>query len=118
IYNGTTFAQSIIDTGSNGYFFPDSTLPLCPMSLQDFYCPPVAANLSATLLGANGRQAGVLFQVANTANLIQTGNAVFNNLGGPSSTFDWGLPFFLGRVVFVGIEGQLSTLGTGPFYAF
>ena len=118
IYNGTTFAQSIIDTGSNGYFFPDSTLPLCPMSLQDFYCPPVAANLSATLLGANGRQAGLLFQVANTANLIQTGNAVFNNLGGPSSTFDWGLPFFLGRVVFVGIEGQFSTLGTGPFYAF
>jgi len=118
IYNGTTFAQSFIDTGSNGYFFPDSALPLCPMSLQDFFCPSVAADLSATLFGVNGRQAAVLFQVANTATLIQTGNAVFNNLGGPSSTFDWGLPFFLGRVVFVGIEGQFSTLGTGPFYAF
>ncbi|MDI3466477.1 MAG: DUF3443 family protein [Nitrospira sp.] len=118
IYNGTTFAQSFIDTGSNGYFFPDSTLPVCPMPLQDFFCPPAAANLSATLLGVNGRQAAVSFQVANTATLIHTGNAVFNNLGGPSSTFDWGLPFFLGRVVVVGIEGQLSTLGTGPLYAF
>ncbi len=120
VYKGTTFAQSIIDTGSNGYFFPDSTLPLCPIptQLQDFYCPSAAANLSATLFDVNGRQAIVLFQVANTANLFQTGNAAFNNLGGPSSTFDWGLPFFLGRVVFVGIEGQLSTLGTGPFYAF
>jgi hypothetical protein len=74
--------------------------------------------LSATLFGANGRQATVLFQVANTANLLQTGNTAFNNLGGQFSTFDWGLPFFLGRVVFVGIEGQISTLGTGPFYAF
>lgn len=118
IYNGTTFPQSFIDTGSNGYFFPDSTLPACPMPLQDFFCPPAAANLSATLLGVNGRQAVVPFQVANTANLRQTGNAVFNNLGGPSSTFDWGLPFFLGRVVVVGIEGQLSTLGAGPLYAF
>ena len=118
IYNGTTFAQSFIDTGSNGYFFPDSTIPVCPMSLQGFFCPPAAANLSATLLGVNGRQATVSFQVANAAPLIHTGNAVFTNLGGPSSTFDWGLPFFLGRIVFVGIEGQLSTLGTGPFYAF
>jgi hypothetical protein len=118
VYKGTTFAQSFIDTGSNGYVFSDSTLPLCPMSLQDFYCPLVPANLSATLFGANGRQATVLFQVANTANLLQTGNTAFNNLGGQFSTFDWGLPFFLGRVVFVGIEGQISTLGTGPFYAF
>ncbi len=118
IYKGTTFAQSIIDSGSNGYFFSDSTLPVCPMSLQDFFCPPAAANLSAMLSDVNARQAVVPFQVANTANLLQTGNAVFNNLGGPSSAFDWGLPFFLGRVVFVGIEGQLSTLGTGPFYAF
>ncbi|MBS0184278.1 MAG: DUF3443 domain-containing protein [Nitrospira sp.] len=118
IYNGTTFAQSIIDTGSNGYFFPDSTLPLCPMPDQDFYCPSAAADLSAAIFGVNAGRATVPFQVANTANLLQTGNAVFNNLGGPSSSFDWGLPFFLGRVVFVGIEGQLSTLGTGPLYAF
>ncbi|HWF62727.1 MAG TPA: DUF3443 family protein [Nitrospira sp.] len=122
VYKGTT-AQSVIDTGSNGYFFPDSTLPLCPMPDQDFYCPLATANLSATLFGVNARQATVPFQVANAANLL-TGNAVFNNLGGPSPflssspTFDWGLPFFLGRVVFVGIEGQPSTLGTGPFYAF
>ena len=88
------------------------------MPLQDFYCPSTEANLSATLFGANSRQAAVSFQIANTANLLQTGNAVYNNLGGPFSTFDWGLPCFLGRVVVVGIEGQLSPLGTGPLYAF
>ncbi len=124
IYNGTSFPESVIDTGSNGYFFPDSTLPLCLKPEQDFYCPLVTASLSATLFGVNAPQATVPFQVANATNLLNTGNAAFNNLGGPSpsssssSTFDWGLPFFLGRIVFVGIEGQSSTLGTGPLYAF
>jgi hypothetical protein len=27
VYNGNTFAQSIIDSGSNGFFFPDASLP-------------------------------------------------------------------------------------------
>jgi hypothetical protein len=56
--------------------------------------------------------------VANTQLLVDTRNSAFNNLAGDFSTFDWGLPFFLGRTVFVGIEGQSSSLGTGPFFAF
>ena len=118
IYKSTTIGQSVIDSGSNGYFFPDQTLSPCAMPFQDFYCPPSPASLSATLIGTNAHQATISFQVANSVNLFQTGNAVFNNLGGPFSGFVWGLPFFLGRTVFVGIEGRPSTLGTGPFVAF
>jgi hypothetical protein len=70
------------------------------------------------MLGVNGAQAIVPFQVANTQQLVQTNNAAFNNLAGEFPIFDWGLPFFLGRTVFVGIEGQSSSLGTGPFFAF
>jgi len=120
IYKGTTFGQSVVDSGSNGYFFPDPTIPVCATPLQDFYCPPTSmpSNLSATLVGANGHQAAISFQVANTLSFAHTGNAVSNNLGGPFSTFIWGLPFFLGRTAYVGIEGQPSTLGTGPLLAF
>lgn len=119
VYKGRTFPQSIIDSGSNGIFFPDASLMSCAPPLDGFYCPPNAVNLSATIMGANGRQVIVPFQVANTQSLTSTGNAAFNNLGGAFSTFDWGLPFFFGRTVFVGIEGQSSSLGvTGPFYAF
>lgn len=118
MYKGTTFGQSVIDSGSNGYFFPDPTLPICAMPLQDFYCPSSPANLSATLIGANSQQETIPFQIANTLSLVQTGNAAFNNLGGQFSGFVWGLPFFLGRTAYVGIEGQPSTLGTGPLLAF
>jgi len=46
--------------------------------------------------------------------LFSTNNAVFNDLGGDSGTtptpasdsFDLGLPFFLGKTVFVGIAGE------------
>jgi hypothetical protein len=86
--------------------------------LNGFYCPSSAVNLSGTIIGANSRQTTVPFQVANTESLVATDNAAFNNLGGDLSTFNWGLPFFLGRTVFIGIEGQSSSLGTGPFYAF
>ena len=113
VYKGRTFAQSIIDSGSNGLFFPDASIPTCAAPLNGFYCPPNAVNLSATIMGVN-----VPFQVANAQTLTGTGHAAFNNLGGDLSTFDWGLPFFLGRTVFVGIEGQSSSLGTGPFFAF
>lgn len=117
IYNGKTL-QSIIDSGSNGYFFPDAGIPLCTMPLNVFYCPPNPLNLSATLVGTNGRQMVVPFPVANTESLLQTNDAAFNDLGGPFSVFDWGLPFFLGRTVFVGLEGQPSVLGSGPYFAF
>ena len=118
VYKGRTFAQSIIDSGSNAVFFPDTSFADCAMPLAPFYCPPNPVNLSATISGGSGGQAVVPFQVANTQLLVDTRNSAFNNLGGDFSTFDWGLPFFLGRTVFVGIEGQSSSLGTGPFFAF
>ena len=116
VYKGRIFTESIIDSGSNGLFFPDASLPACPAALNGFYCPPTPLNLSATITGTNG--IAVPFQIGNAQSLAGTGNAAFNNLGGELSTFDWGLPFFLGRTVFIGIEDQSSSLGTGPFFAF
>jgi hypothetical protein len=125
-YQGTTFKDGgncsngggFLDTGSNALFFPDSSIPVC--SAFPFYCPSSPLSLSATNTGAAGAPSGVVnFQVANANALFASGNAVFNNLGGPASGFfDWGLPFFLGRTVYIGINGQNSVLGRGPFWAY
>jgi hypothetical protein len=52
---------------------------------------------------------------------VDSSKVVLPALAGPfgdSSSFDWGLPFFYGRRVYIGLEGQSSSLGAGPYYAF
>ncbi|MDO8773219.1 MAG: DUF3443 domain-containing protein [Burkholderiaceae bacterium] len=116
--------RSFIDTGSNGLYFDSGTITSCPTPGlgAGFYCPSSLTTLSATLSGTNGSSSPVSFSIDNALALFASyPNAVLPTLSGPigdARTFDWGLPFFYGRRVFIGIEGQASTLGTGPFYAF
>lgn len=117
---GQSPSTSFIDTGSNGLYFDSSTIPNC-VGNAGFYCPSSRTTLLATVLGANGSSSPVSFSIDNASALFAGGtNAVLPTLSGPSDahTFDWGLPFFYGRRVFIGIEGQASSIGTGPFYAF
>lgn len=117
-------SPGFFDTGSTFLFFQDPTIPLCPTFNQAF-CPSTPLNLSAVNsgVGANGSPGVVSFQVANAETLANTGNAVFDNFGGPvptglSGEFDWGLPFFIGRTVYTGIEARNSVLGVGPYWAY
>ena len=122
-FNGTSFT-SFIDSGSNGLFFPStSALPDCPGSppISDWFCPSSTVSLSATNTGASGSPSGaVSFQIGNFDSLvINSSNNVFDDIGGNfPDGFDWGLPFFFGRSVFVGIEGKGSSLGFGPYWAY
>ena len=125
---GKSLTKSFIDTGSNGLYFDFDplTLPLCAGSNSGFYCPLSLTTLSATLVGANGVSSSVPFSVDKATNLFAGAtNAALPTLAGDiknAAIFDWGLPFFYGRQVFIGIEGRASSTGTGsitgPFYAF
>lgn len=128
-YNGSQYTNSFIDSGSNGYFFLDSTttgIPLCPSAeAPGFYCPASTLNLTAITTGPNPTglgtavSANIAFSVANALVLFSTPNTAFNNLGGDNAgAFDWGLPFFFGRPVFIGIEGQSSGANVGPYWAY
>jgi hypothetical protein len=112
--NGQPYSQSFIDSGSNGLFFPSTTLTRCGF----WWCPASTQTLTATLTGTDGTSASPAFSIANAQTLFATQNFAFDNLGGPSNAFDWGLPFFFGRRIYTAIESRLTSAGKGPYYAF
>jgi len=122
VYNGRSYSGSIFDTGSDALYFLDSRtagLALCP-DANYYYCPATPQNQTATVQGLNGKAGAVSFQVASADTLFANSVlSAFSNLAGPNpGQFDWGLPFFYGRNVFVGIESQSTPAGFGPFWAF
>ena len=120
-FQGKSYNQSFIDSGSNGLFFLDSPttgLALCPGQDSSFYCPPRTVGFTASNRGANGATTSVSFNIGNADTLNGNFNA-FQELGGPEAgLFDWGLPFFFGRSVFVAIDGQSAPGGTPPYWAY
>ncbi len=126
-YNGQSYPGSFIDSGSNGYFFLDSSLTglaTCGNNTDapGFYCS--SQNFAATNQGSNGTSGVINFSIANAETLFSnSSDFAFSNLGGPSSNsapfyFDWGLPFFFGRNVFVAIAGANTPGGAGPYWAY
>jgi hypothetical protein len=120
-FKGTSLSQSFMDSGSNGYFFNDASIPICT-DQSSFFCPTTTLALSAQIQGTNGTVAQVLFGVAN-ADTIAAAVTVLPDLAGPAgastgSAFDWGVPFFLGRNVYIGLEGTTLAGIQGPADAF
>lgn len=115
--------KSFFDTGSNGIVFsPNGVLELsnCGSGMTTFFCPKGLLQFNATNTGFLGSPVqGVPFQIGNALELQATQNRVFSELGQSlSNYFDWGLPFHLGRNVYIGIENTDSNLGTGPYFAY
>lgn len=122
--DGRVYFRSFIDTGSNGIYFDSNTLTQCSGAniSSDFYCPASTQSLLATLTADNGATNTNAFAVGNAASLFATrANAVQPMLAGiigSTRTFDWGLPFFYGKRVGFAFEGQTTTMGVGPFFAY
>lgn len=120
VFNGTT-VQAFLDSGSNGYFFTDSSLAQCANNFSGFYCPSSAQTRSITLVGLNKTTASASIGIVSAATLFgNTSNFAFNNLAGQiggSTSFDLGLPFFYGRHVYYGIDKSASG-GQSPYVAF
>jgi len=128
-FNNVSLIDSFIDSGSNGLFFQDA-IQQCSVD-TGFYCPSSTLNLSAQNVGANNAQNSVNFSV-DSAIQSSSSDAAFSDLAGPiatgtctssnpnACTFDWGLPFFFGRNVFVAIDGQTVPSGSpaAPWWAY
>ncbi len=118
VYKDKTLSESFLDSGSNGFFFPDASISLCSLS-PGFYCPSATLSLSAVNTSTvSGVSAAVNFTVENLQALDPGVRAA--SVGGSfgATAFDWGMPFFYGRDVFVAIEGAPTLHGTGPYWAY
>jgi hypothetical protein len=61
----------------------------------------------------------VNFAIANPNTFVPTAAAYIDlAAGGGSTNFTWGMPFFYGRKVYIGIEERAAGSYTGPFYAY
>ena len=132
MFNGQTFGNSFIDSGSNGIFFADSSITTCAAPANDptsqivnFYCPASTLTLPVTIQGMNGTMKNNLtFAVGNAINMLEnTDFDAYPQLAGTlppgnAGSFDYGLPFFYGKRVAVAVQGAMTTAGTGPYIAF
>lgn len=122
-FNSQSYPASVIDSGSNANFFPDSALAVCTGNAAGFYCPASTTSLSAINTGANNASSTISFSVVNADTLFQNSSyTASSGLGGTAmagaNSFDWGLPFFFGRTVFTAIEGKSGGGATGPYVAY
>ncbi|HEY2000103.1 DUF3443 family protein [Paraburkholderia sp.] len=119
-FNGAK-TLAFMDSGSNAYFFSDSSLALCGSNFPGFYCPSSGQTRTVGLVGQNGALANVNVGIQDAAVLFANGNNfAFNDLGGQigiPGSFDLGLPFFFGRYVYYGID-RTGNGGQAPFVAF
>ena len=73
-------------------------------------------------MGANNTQSNVTFKVANAKTQFNSNPSftAFDNVAAPNSdqsqTFDFGLPFFYGRIVYTAIEGKNTSGRHGPVF--
>jgi len=123
-FNGSSI-PGFLDSGSNAFFFNDSSIATCPSPNQAWFCPSTSPdNLSASNQGTN-MSSGVTvnFMIENADTLFSSDNTAFSTLAGPFGTtppasFDWGLSFFYGKSVFTAIDGASTPPGPGPYFAF
>ena len=128
IYKGESLTQSFFDSGSNDYFFIDTSLPPCTdASLIAFYCPVVPTTLSAQLTASNGSSINASFILYSPLD-VATSSSAAPGLGlNPTlikpplpfgNSFDFGVPFFFGQTIFTAIEGRTAGGFAGPYVGF
>jgi Protein of unknown function (DUF3443) len=123
--NGVTAVlPALIDSGTDAYAFDDPALPVCSATTYGifggYYCPnPAPKSVSAINTGVNNVTNTVDFAIADPSTFVQTASAFIDLAGGGGSTrFTWGMPFFYGHKIYVGIDQRVAGTNTGPYYAY
>jgi hypothetical protein len=124
-YNGgTKVLPAIIDSGTDSYRFSDPTIAVCTGAfIGGYYCPAAPPQKLFAVnsgVGANNNTNTVDFAIADPDSTFIPGASAYGNLGGGpgSMNFVWGMPFFYGRKIYIGIDQKVAGAYTGPYYAY
>jgi hypothetical protein len=128
-YNGTSFPESFLDSGSTYYYWVDNNITECSQSgYTGFYCPASPLSLAPTLTGYRSGSASAAFTLYNAYTQFAGNVTALPGVGGNPITlgfpnplpgsFDFGLPFFFGRHVYTAIDGRAAGSATGPYFAY
>ena len=120
-YKGTIYPNSFVDSGSSIYGLIDSSMNVCSIAGNNFFCPGGLVNIPIDVSDSNNIT-NITSQITlnDATTLLNSGNIVFNDLGTPligslSNGVDLGLSFFFGKNIVTGINGKTSNLGVGPY---
>ena len=119
--SGTGVNTAFFDTGSNGLFYLESLSRCVPST--GFYCPASTVSRTPSVTGFNGTAVSIPLNIGNAQALFNDGGFAFNNVAGATSgtVFDFGMPFFYGRTVYVGYDpaaGGTTGVSSAAFVAF
>ncbi len=123
VFDGRSFPASTIDSGTETYVLDDDRLPRCE-GMAWAYCAEPERQFGADMLGQGGTRANMRLTIgdykARRDRRFGASDDVAEAAQPQSAAFTWGAPFFLGRRVFLALEGE-SVPGAsgvfGPFYA-
>lgn len=110
-YDGTSYIPSLLDSGSNGFFFP-ATSDQTPTCDAGWYCPDSTVTLTATQKGNGGVGAySASFNIVDMRRVFVSSNTAYPSDGAEEDDmFIWGLPFFYGRQIYTSIYGKSTTI--------
>jgi hypothetical protein len=126
-FSGVTYTDnSVVDSGTPSYCLQStSTLVDCSGQADIYFCPTSTQNLTASLSAVSGsNSANFSFSIANAGDL-QDIYAAFDDVGWDNGQLGispapaiFGLTFFYGRSVYIGLGGKNTPIGAGPFVGF
>ncbi|TGP42503.1 DUF3443 family protein [bacterium M00.F.Ca.ET.228.01.1.1] len=118
VWNGQSYPASYFDTGTEEYYF--ATAPVGAQECGSHWCATPEAEFSATLKGQT-TDATAKLRVGDSATLVRSGKGAFRNVAivahRDSRAVVWGMPFFIGRKVFVKLNDGSGGSGNA-YYAF
>ena len=122
-YGPVVMTNSFFDTGSNGLLFGTPATPAMPIRTK-WYAPAAPVTLTATISGKNTVDKTISMVISDTGNFsYQTyARPSMGTTVNDSQIFDWGLPFYYGRKVYLVINDMTADAAgqpiTGPYFAF